>query len=255
MSTTNPDGFSWGHNNRTSIVTMNPKCGGLQPGDPTAIYNNGVICNGPIAGKNWQAYRGDNSLRFRYPAGEPWAEQRFDMGDAYPELWVKFVLRVPLNYKHDSSIGQKNRKLFVVYPGHYTDSGTIYWEFWGDSNNSSSKIQIIYSNENGHSTGIANGIPFLVLPDDIGKWVALVFHMKAQSSETTSDGMVELWVQKEGSPIEKVAHYDGIPIGFPSDGPFGWDGGYIMGWANGNYDEETEWLMDDIVFSTTPLLP
>lgn len=112
----NDAGFAWEQNNRTSVVTMNPQCGGLAEGDAVAVYNNGPICNGPADGKDWTAFEGDYSLRFRYPGGEPMSEQRFNFGEQrYHELWIRYWLRVP----DDFTQGDSKNKLLAIWVDTY----------------------------------------------------------------------------------------------------------------------------------------
>ena len=89
MDTTN-NGFAWLNLSRTSIVTQSETDGNV------IIFSSrrdGQVYDIQNDGKDWTAFDGNNSLRFRYPAGEPWAEQRFELGEAYPELWISFWLR------------------------------------------------------------------------------------------------------------------------------------------------------------------
>ena len=45
------------------------------------------------------AHTGKYSLRFKYPAvargSDSWAEQRFDLGNTYPEVWIQFYIYFP----------------------------------------------------------------------------------------------------------------------------------------------------------------
>jgi len=52
MSSTNSQGFDWGRNNRTSVVT-----------EEAAVYNNGEIYNIPSGDPDWSPKTGDHSLR------------------------------------------------------------------------------------------------------------------------------------------------------------------------------------------------
>src|SRR5574343_432034 len=127
MSTTNSDGFSWSAMNRTTIVTMNPA--------PRILYQ--TSGNGPT-GANWTAKDGSNSLRFHYrgcnnPGGSEddyhWSEQRFNLGTAQRDLWIRFWFKVPENFIHSGSAscgegGANNNKLFAMWQDGYSSGAT-----------------------------------------------------------------------------------------------------------------------------------
>lgn len=94
LSATNSDGFSWAGTNRTSIVTQHPEDGNV------VVFNGNPIYNIVNDDRDWTAFDGDYSLRFRYAAGAAMSEQRFDLGSAYPEIWISFWLRVPSNFSY-----------------------------------------------------------------------------------------------------------------------------------------------------------
>ncbi len=261
MSTTNLDGFSWGQNNRTSIVTINPKCGGLQPGDPTAIYNNGVICNGPISGRDWYAYRGDNSLRFRYPKGKNWAEQRFYLGKSYPELWISYWIRVPVNFSRGPGTNNKWFKIWMGDNSLYDDMRISEYiaRDWPGTPSVNIDVDLVYQNGLGqqHSAGSYQNF---VTPSDAGRWMHNIYYMKASSGGGVKDGRVA-WYRKweDESDYTTIADSGGIEmIISPTSRDAGYDGfntGYILGWVNAPYTQDTEWLLDDFVISTSsPLL-
>lgn len=240
MSTTNSDGFAWGRNNRTSIVTMNPQCGDLHPGDPTVIYNNKKICNGPIEGRNWQAYDGDNSLRFRYPAGENQTEQRFSLGTRYmPEFWMRYFIRVPDNFYQ----GTKNNKFLAIWVDTYDRPGDVTWQTRPAGNGSAN---LVYQ-DGGVTSGETDPTPFISVPDDRGKWMEIIVHYKSASSRSASDGIIELYRKWVGKPNYEIIHRktnaNTFEVGSAKQGIHK---GYFFGWANDPYDVDTEWLLDNV---------
>ncbi len=264
MSTTNDAGFSWSANNKTSIVTQHPIDG------PVAVYNNGSIYNiaNPIMGdgtlRDWSAFAGDYSLRFRYPANQSWSEQRFDLGSAYPEIWVRFWLRVPQNFEHNT--GNTNNKLFAIWMDGYEFGGlgpTIVWQYRNDGSNGSTtmfyKLQNTgaLNNDNGQRhSGELQTQPFISFPDDQGRWMQLAFHVKASSSAASSDGVVQMYRRWDGESNFTLIHED-LNVELlhaPPAGPVGFRRGYLMGWANAAYENDTEWLLDDFTVSAEPLI-
>jgi chitodextrinase len=255
LSTTNSDGFSWDGTNRTSIVTQVPADG------PVAIYNGNYIYNihSPTMPDNsvrdWTAKNGDNSLRFRYPAGANWAEQRFALNRFYPDLWVSYWIRVPANYARGSS--SRNNKWFDIGWGvdkntdYETDGVRIEMQDWpgSPSVNINLKIQLRQPSPYGFidSPPYAN----FVTPADSGRWMNVVYELKSGDG----NGIVRLyrrWENESGfTLINEITNAHIITGG---NNATGWGYGYFMGWANSTYAQETEWLIDDIVFSTSSLL-
>lgn len=248
MSATNKDGFNWERNNRTSVVTADAK-----------VYENGSTYSPPASGKNWSAFHGNHSLRFRYPAGEAWSEQRFDLGGSYPEIWIQYWVRVPTNYSHGTS-SPSNHKFLALWMDGYSSKGagpTIAWEFWGSGGGSSS-LAFHYSEGNYELMGGHKQFTdFISVPRDRGRWMEITIHAKASSRGRSSDGVIELWRRWEGESSdnrERLHRITDAVLPYPSNGPNGWAAGYLMGWANAAYSQETEWLIDHITISTDSLL-
>ncbi|MDZ7759322.1 MAG: hypothetical protein U5L00_03585 [Desulfovermiculus sp.] len=257
LSSTNSDGFSWGNPNRTSLVTMDPDadqgtCDGSETG-AYAIWNNGDICNFGGEEKDWTAKKGDISMRFRYPAGESWAEQRFNMGGSYPELWIAYWIRIPTNYIHGTGGGGSvNQKFAAFWTVSYNDSvdPSCVLNFWPNNANDGGSRSTVVINNGGHQQSYDD---FIEYPEDQGRWMHVVVRMKLSSSQGAQNGRLEWWRRWEGeNSYTKLADITNIDWDVPSDSP-GWSAGYLMGWANGSYDENTEFLLDDFTMSTTDL--
>ncbi len=251
MSATNSDGFSWTSSVRTSIVTQHPVDGNV------VVFNGNSIYNIVNDGRNWAARDGDYSLRFRYPAGQDWSEQRFDLGSAYPELWVSFWLRVPTNFSHGAG-SPTNHKLFAIWMDGYEihgDGPTVTWNFWNDGNNGSN-ITVSYSDGGFGGNGPqVQSTPFISYPTDQGRWMNVAFRVKASTNTTSNNGVIEMWRRWEGETVHSQLHLlTDADIAIPTGGPEGWKAGYLVGWANAPYDNDTEWLLDNFTVSETSLL-
>jgi len=249
MAATNADGFSWANNNRTSVVTMDP--------GPVAVWHNGPIANTGPEGDDWTAYDGEHSLRFRYPAGEFWSEQRFDMGQPQSELWIRYWLRVPTNFRHGHA-SPTNNKFFALWMDGYSQHGegpTIVWNFWRDGETDDSRFT--YSlNQTGASGGShhADYPEFIRSPEDQGRWMQVVLYAKMSTDAESMDGESRIYRRwQDETEFTPIGETTGKDFSAPPDGPRGWQGGYIMGWSNPAYDEDTVWLLDDFELSTEPL--
>ncbi len=246
MSSTNDQGFRWDRNNRTSIVTSDG-----------VVYSNGEKDVSIPSGRDWEPKLGDHSLRFRYPAGQTMAEQRFDLGGDYREAWYKYWIRVPENYTHSTS-SPSNNKFFATWMDGYSSQGDGPTAFWNLMSNGSggSSIAVSYS-DGGYS--VAGGQmqiqPFIKVPEDRGRWMEVVYRVKASSNAGTSDGEIEFWRRWENeSSFTQIHDVENALLPIPSAGPNGWSEGYIMGWANAPYSQDTEWLLDGFHVATSSLL-
>jgi hypothetical protein len=221
------------------------------------VYNKGKVFDSFGYDRQWQAKDGDVSMLFHYPAGEFWSEQRFSMREAHPDMWIRFWLKVPINFKHSSNT-PTNNKLFALWMDEYSSKGagpTAFWTFWHDGN-SGSNLAYHYS-PGGYKTANAakEYKSFIRYPEDQGRWMQIVMHVKAATSTSSNDGVMQFWRRWEDESSFTLFHdHREADIGIPSGGPDGWKAGYFMGWSNPAYAEDTDWLMDDVVFSTSSLL-
>lgn len=247
MSATNEHGFDWGRNNRTSVVTAE-----------SVVYNNGDKDIAIPSGRDWEPKHGDHSLRFRYAAGANMAEQRFDLGTAQEELWMQYWVKVPINYYHGQDF-PNNHKFLSIWMDGYSQHGegaTVIWEFWGSSDGSS-RLSVHYSEgDAGGSKGHQQRQDF-VSPADQGRWMEITIRLKASSNNSTHDGVIELWHRWENEPASERKQLHKITdalLSKPSSGIQGWKSGYFMGWTNGPYSQDTEWLIDHVTISDESLL-
>lgn len=249
MSATNAAGFSWGSMNRTSIVTQHPEDGNIVVFNGSSIYN---IVND---GRDWAAFDGDYSLRFRYPAGADWSEQRFDLGGAYPEIWISYWLRIPVNFSYGPG-NARNNKFFSLWMDGYENNGEGSTIWLGmEPNGLGATLGFTYSPGNlAGSVGYSQHKPFISIADR-GKWVSVVIHVKAETSEGANDGILQTYLRWEDETAYTLFHEGlNLSLRIPPDGPPGFKRGYILGWANAAYEADTEWLVDSFTVSETSLL-
>ena len=251
LSATSPDGFAWGRTNRTSVVTMDDK-------GPLVVWNNKAVKVRPPDPRNWRAHSGKYALRFRYPAGQTMAEQRFKLGQAYPEIWFRFWLRVPENFQHGPK-NPSNNKFFALWMDGYSqhgDGATAVWNFWRQADGNS---RFTFSNSRdtagrGHHGSARD---FLVSPRDRGRWMQIVLYAKMSSAPGVADGEQGIWRrwegQKEFTLISKAVGR-GLQPSKDKTKAQGWAAGYILGWSNATYAQTTEWLLDEFTVSEHSLL-
>ncbi len=238
-------GFSWDENNRTSVVTMDPVDG------PVAVYNNGPIYNVNPNPVDWTAFDGDYSLRFRYPAGENWAEQRFALGGSYADIWVRYWIRVPENYAHPSG-EPDNQKWLALWTDNYLSASgvTVVFGLWPSfSGGGNTVLEYVALGAIGN-TGYRGSVEFFG-PADAGRWMQVVHRVRLSSGSGINDGVIQTYRQWEGEPGFTLLQSSAAAVNtlWPNSGPQGISAGYLMGWANATYPENTEFLIDNFEVS------
>lgn len=136
-SKSNAGGFSWDPN-----ATL------------TDIYNDN------------DSYSGSYSMRLSYPAGTAWAEQRFNTGGPYLELWVSYWIRVPTNFTYTTN-GNINKFLAVWSDGYsqHGDGSTV-WLLMHRQGDGGASLSFSYSDGGNTTSGPVNQtVPFITTND------------------------------------------------------------------------------------------
>lgn len=245
--------LKWGGTNNTSLVKRDPVLGDM------ILYRSNRH-EETLMGfdREWQAKHGDIAMRFDFPAGKnSWAEQRFSLESAMPSIWISFWMKVPNNFRHSSN-SPGNNKLFALWMDDYSSKGagpTVIWEFW---NNGSGGSNLAYHySPGGYKTANAHKqhTSFIRYPQDQGRWMQIVLEVHAASRAGANDGVIRTYRRWENESNFTRLHEDrAADIAIPSSGPRGWKAGYLMGWSNPGYSEQTEFLVDDFKVSRTSLL-
>ena len=246
--TPQPNGFAWGVGSNTQVSNVNPETGSY-------------------------------SLQFDF-AGVPdgsddTAEQPFALGGKYPEMWVKYDIFFPTNYFHrDSTTVATNHKSFLyLWEGNYqTPSGPgMGPAFWPDSaitgtaatgqsissfavwgvpgiNPTNGGSEIHFGPWNYPQYWANQG--YTVRTQDLGKWMQVILHFKYASS-ANNDGVAQIWLQTAGESRRQVLNITNGP--WYVAGQVGFDQGYLLGWANDGFAQDTKIYIDNIEFSTDPI--
>ena len=249
FSSTNAGGFAWTDGSWTTVVSDDTELAGSssspQPKATAASF----------AGGDWTPYSGNNSIRFRYAAGAFMSEQRFNLGTAEKDIWISYWLRVPTNFQHGTS-SPTNHKLFALWMDDYSNKGagpTVAWEFWGDGSGGS---DLAFHYGSG-GTGLGSHLqltPFISYPSDQGRWMHVVFHVNDSTSSGSNDGVIQMWRKWDGEGTYTKFHEKlDNDIAAPAGGPNGWEAGYLMGWANAAYSNNTEWLVDNFELANSDI--
>lgn len=248
--------FSWGSSTYATVSTENPKSGRY-------------------------------SLRFRFRAAggdnpqheDAWAEQRFNLGGNYKDMWVKFDLFIPSNYVHriptmppDTSTNSNNKAGVWLWGGGqdgykdaYRNGPLIGAQWWSRGAEESEYVVIARANVDGKITlnknwncaecsdGKSN---YGIIENDKGHWMTITSHYK-YATIANNDGIAEVWkTDWQGNTIKLVDIHDGPWYATKpqsTEPGTGFDAGYLLGWAASGFIEETIMYIDNITFSTTPL--
>jgi hypothetical protein len=216
LRATNPEGFWWGTPDRFSVVAQNAKTGNY-------------------------------SLRALYEAGKYMTEQRFHLNKNYTDLWIGYWIRVPDNFYH----GRLNNKFLSVWPETYDTRGTVTWQ----TRPSGSGGAVLVYQDGGVTDNENDGKPFISVPGDRGRWMHVVAHVKSASSSTAKDGVIQFFRRWNGeSSYTKIHEKLNANTWESGASAQGISHGFLMGWANDAYDQNTEWFIDDFTLSETSLL-
>ncbi len=240
-TTANANGFRWGEG-----------LGG--PPSETPIISNAIGRNGGC------------SLRFRFeggPAGDDaWSEQRFIFGRKLSDVYVQWYQYFPSGqespsvgpkFEHRDDTGPDNNKMLrlwdeldspaYVKPGYSTNPGVLS----GDD-----RLTVEYTRRLADGTiktvaGIGQS-PLIVTASTRGRWVKFQTRSKLATSETSNDGVMQMWVDGV-----LVVNATTLPLFSGAPDAKNWlRNGYIMGWANSGFSLTTDTYIDDFVISATP---
>ncbi len=188
---------------------------------------------------------GNFAANFRYVgssdlSADAFAELRFDLGAVYPELWLQYDLYIPAHYYHRDAESSDNNKMLRIWHTEYGDEEKVGFSAW--------------QNGNGFSTATADWrkigqgigpkgdrVDDFISSDDLGKWMSLKVYAKAATANTP--GTFKLW--KNG---ELVMNNVDLLENYAADEKHGYRKGYLLGWSNSGFNEETHLLIDNVVF-------
>lgn len=201
---------------------------------------------GSVAVSSENSYSGDYSLQFAFgpdqDGEDSWEEQRFSFPDA-GQVWVQYRVYVPENFYHRSQAPDNNKFLQLNQSG---GNNMLTVEYAREGSASSlrrflSESEALNGSDNwpvafaGKSNFIGPDASYAL---QAGRWTLVGVHYKAGSDGILHDGRAEIWV--DGVLFNALDW----PLWEPSRlGQI--DGGYIFGWSNSGFAEETKFYIDD----------
>ena len=199
------------------------------------------------------AYSGTHSMRFRFgpdgPGEDSWAEERFTItpnaSSAPKEVWIEYMWRVPENYVHRSG-GAANNKFMTLWAENYSaaQEAQFYLSLERSSDtNSRLDILAVHGDDPRYPNDSRFMGPNFVTPSDYGRWVQIRIHARI-----ARDGSIRVW--KNGTLVTQVQNYNMERAGGSRNY---FRHGYLMGWSNSGYTQQTDFYIDDFkVYTSNP---
>lgn len=218
------------------------------------------------------------AIQYYFEKGEnSWAEQRFGINTSslgtkgLTELWLQYDIYIPSNYYHrDLEPNGSNwvgggEKLLALFADEY--SGTNPTLILGLNmmrrtydTGAPNTANPGGSYQSGSFSVMRNGARdwFQMWPDaskpvvnvkvDLGTWQRRTLHVVMPTSATSNNGVVELWIKRANGTVSKII-----------DEKQGWfyggaqnyiNGGYLLGWSNTGFDNDTYFLIDNVIIAS-----
>ena len=270
---------------RTVTSTM-PTFTVTASGVATAFYDNfetGALA-APVNGYKWngenhgaagyapsvsndRAHAGTYSLKLPCGAIGNWCEQYFQFGAYLSEAWLEYQLWVPTSYDHVTRSPVSNNKLLVIFGDYYNRSdGNVGFDLETDPNlpNDGTSYLVPQSSDSAHASMqylgantahdgrglmVGTGAAFAA-----GAWTRMRFHFKTTSAPGAADGVFEVWAG-DTLVYQKTNADMSVLTGGGLDGhyPATLKNGYLMGAANGYFDVDTTFYIDEFkIYDTNP---
>jgi hypothetical protein len=140
-----------------------------------------------------------------------------------------------------------NNKFFLVWQGDYgsnSSGNSIDFEYWYDNRGSSCLSYYPAKDHGAWRDGHTISENYIINKEqDLGKWMEVIFHIKVASS-ANNDGIIQVWKNgEEYLNVTDLPNYSELGFNY-------FQYGYLLGWSNSGFEEETVMYIDNVVFST-----
>jgi hypothetical protein len=169
---------------------------------------------------------------------------RFDLGALYSEVWIQFELFLPANFKH-RAVSPSNNKFFRIWPATYNDKAKIgaSYSIYSGAPQLKAEWTAPSPDTQGMTMRGTRMVEFISV-SDLGKWMRI--KIRATSPTASKAGTVDIWK----NDVLVVDNTDTMNANV-SAGIYAYRYGYLLGWANSGFDEDTAILIDDVTFATS----
>ena len=203
----------------------------------------GDLTNASVADLPQITGREGRAMRFFFEGvdstADSFAEARFDLEKEYTQLTIEFDMFVPANYVHRRpSDNTNNNKFFRLWTKTYDDLEKVGASMLTEGGGSTIGSDYRKAVDKGQSTAVTNEAGFIT-SDDKGRWMAVRIDVRAATD--TSLGSIRVY--KNGK-----LHLDDSTIKNHVSGIQGYRYGYLLGWANSGFSEDTIMYIDNVRF-------
>ena len=207
------------------------------------------------------AHSGECSLKFTFAAGgkgvDAWSEQRFALGKRLGELYIQWYQYWPdgteqpsvgPKFHHRQDKGPNNNKFLRLWDDDYRHYRVKLGFSTIPKGNGDSEMMTEYgTNERGVGASGAKGDNRAITEYERGHWVKIQVHVRL-SSAANNDGVIEMWVDG----VRTIGNYS-LRL-FPGSIAGNYlRNGYLMGWANSGFNQQTSTYVDDVVIAGYPI--
>lgn len=183
------------------------------------------------------SFGGSDCLRFRFgpdaDGEDSNAEQRFNMGQQLTEVWFQYDVFYPTGYVLRNSTGPDNNKFFRLWGNNYNADNKV----GGSTVYTAATVEGSYRFERRITAGGSmetNGAPKPDLDVNLNAWNQVRLYCRMPTGTGTDDGQMTVWINGV-----VLGDADNIEQLYDTTYPY-WDQGYLFGWANSGYTDETD---------------
>lgn len=222
------------------------------------------------------------------PKKDSWSEVRFKLGKPVSNFWMRYDLFVPENYVHRyDGTPTNNKGLVMLWNGKYTDTplrtSIAHWNSEmirrdagpGDAGDTMAAAE---GTRGGKGSGHHWVVPgsdqriYTILdvgeesphdPDDFtdnGKWVTFIVNVRVSDIDPhgdgkTGNGAVGIWKCLAPcefdnlTPDNATFYYPNYSNWAASPDENHFTDGYILGWANSGFPEDTKFYLDNVIIA------
>jgi len=176
------------------------------------------------------------------PSVDAWSELRFDLGKLTPEVWIKYDLYIPANYIHRGT--GTNNKFFRLWGATYGEHEQVGASMWPNHNGDgfSRIVADWYCGSQGMTSCGQFNEPHIVASDR-GTWVTFKIYVKAATAQNF--GTMKIW-KNNTLIVDDTNLVDNYFV----SGTHAYRYGYILGWANSGFAQDTDFYLDNVIMGT-----
>ncbi len=183
------------------------------------------------------------------------AELKILFGHPMTEFSLRYFLYLPSNFVHRSDGVSNNKGICQLWSGAYgavASNQFIGFEYWPDSaigSGAGGSVLASRKGRDGVDLGNYYGPPdtaysSMFRATDVGKWHQFRVYVKLASGPGMNDGIIRAWrYVSDGSPS---LEYEVTDWGYCTAGNY-IDQGYILGYSNSGFTDQTDIYIDDFV--------